>query len=98
MEKRIGVIAILVNNRKHIQKLNTILSGHSDLILGRMGLPIRDRGISVISLIIEGTTDSIGSLTGKIGKLEGVQVKSVLTRYREENDEPSIDPDPKEFH
>ncbi len=98
MEKRIGVIAILVNDRKHIQQLNTILSGHSDIIVGRMGIPMRDRGISVISLIIEGDTDQIGSLTGKIGKLEGIQVKSILTKYREDNNEPTIDTDPKEFH
>ncbi len=98
MEKRIGVIAILVNSRQHIQKLNSILSEHSEIIFGRMGLPMRDKGISVISLIIEGTTDNIGSLTGKIGKLEGIQVKSVLTRYREESDDKAINPDPKEFH
>jgi putative iron-only hydrogenase system regulator len=45
-----------------------------------MGLPLREKGINVISLIIEGTTDQIGTLSGKAGRLPGVQVKSVLTR------------------
>jgi putative iron-only hydrogenase system regulator len=45
---------------------------------------LRDRGISIISLIIEGNTDRINALTGKIGKLDGVEVKSILSKYKEE--------------
>jgi putative iron-only hydrogenase system regulator len=82
MEKRIGAAIILVENKESVEKLNTILSDHSLVILGRQGLPLRDKGISVINLIIEGTTDQISNLTGKIGRLEGVQVKSVLTKYK----------------
>jgi putative iron-only hydrogenase system regulator len=82
MEKRIGATLILVENKESVEELNTILSAHSLIILARQGLPLRDKGISVINLIIEGTTDQISSLTGKIGRLEGVQVKSVLTKYK----------------
>ena len=87
MEKRIGVIAILLEETESVQALNTLLSSFGDLILGRQGLPLRDKGIHIISIIIEGHTDRIGALTGKIGKLPGVQVKSVLTRYKETDDE-----------
>jgi putative iron-only hydrogenase system regulator len=82
MDKRIGAIIILLENRESVDALNAILSAHSGIILGRQGLPLRDRGISVINLIIEGTTDQISSLTGKLGRLDGAQVKSVLTKYR----------------
>jgi putative iron-only hydrogenase system regulator len=82
MEKRIGGIIILVEVKESVEELNSIISAHSEIILARQGLPLRDKGISVISLIIEGTTDQISSLTGKTGRLEGVQVKSILTRYK----------------
>ncbi len=64
-------------------RVNTLLTEHSEIILGRQGIPIRDHGINIISLVIEGDTDRINALTGKIGKLEGVEVRSILTKYRE---------------
>ena len=87
MEKRIGAIAILieddtVGDEQMVGRINAVLSKHGSLILGRMGLPLRDKGVSVISLVIEGTTDQIGALTGQIGNLKGIKVKSVLTGYR----------------
>lgn len=54
------------------------------MILGRQGIPIRSEGINIISLVVEGTTDQINALTGKIGKLEGAEVKSILTKYRKD--------------
>ncbi len=98
MEKRIGVVAILLHKRNNVQKLNSILSNHGEIIIGRMGLPLRDKGINIISLIVEGDTDRIGSLTGKIGKLEGIQVKSVLTGYREEDNDHKNGGKLEEFH
>ncbi len=65
-------------------RVNTLLTEHSEIILGRQGIPIRDHGINIISLVIEGDTDRINALTGKIGKLEGVEVRSILTKYREQ--------------
>jgi len=59
--------------------------------LGRMGIPVKDKGISIISLIIEGNTDEIGALTGKLGRFSGVEVKSTLTRYRGDSHEQSPD-------
>ena len=79
MEKRIGTTIIRVYNRQGVSQLNTILSKHADLILGRQGLPRAD-GTNLISLVLEGSTDEIGSLTGQIGRLNGIQIKSVLLK------------------
>lgn len=78
MEGRIGAVIILVGEESDIQRINHIISEHSDLILGRQGIPLRERSSSVISLVLEGDTDRMGSLTGKLGRLDGVKVKSVL--------------------
>ncbi len=87
MEKRIGIIAVLVEENSIAGQLNTIISSYSNIILGRQGMPFRDKGINIISLIVEGTTDQIGALTGKIGRLPKVRVKSVLTSYKENGDD-----------
>ncbi len=78
MENRIGAVIILVTDEVDIQRINSIISEHSELILGRQGIPLRSRSINVISLVLEGDTDLIGSLTGKLGRIPGVKVKSVL--------------------
>jgi putative iron-only hydrogenase system regulator len=78
MEQRIGAVIILVGEGGDIHRINAIISEHADMILGRQGIPLRDRSTSVISLVLEGNTDLIGSLTGKLGRLPGVKVKSVL--------------------
>lgn len=80
MEKRIGCVAILVTNLESVPKLNALLSESGAIIIGRLGLPVKDRGVHVISIVVDGTTDEIGALTGKIGKLDGIQVRSVLTK------------------
>ena len=78
METRIGALIVLVTEEGDIQQINAIISEHSELILGRQGIPLRDRSTNVISLVLEGNTDRIGSLAGKLGRLPGVKVKSVL--------------------
>ena len=79
MEKRVGTALILVESRENVQLLNEIISKHSQIIIGRQGLP-RSNGQSIISLVLEGTTDQIGSLTGQLGRISGIQVKSVLLK------------------
>ena len=78
MEQRIGALIILVQEDGDIHRINALISEHSHMILGRQGIPLRDRATSVISLVLEGNTDLIGSLAGKLGRLQGVKVKSVL--------------------
>jgi putative iron-only hydrogenase system regulator len=80
MEKRIGAIIILVKEKDNVQKLNDILTHHSSIILGRQGIPIRERGMNVISLVIEGTTDEVSTLSGQLGKLEGITSKAVFAK------------------
>jgi putative iron-only hydrogenase system regulator len=80
MEKRLGAALILVENKESVQKLNQILTDHADIIIGRQGIPLMTKGVSIISLVLEGSTDDLGSLAGKIGKLNGVQVKSLMMK------------------
>ena len=87
MEKRLGIIAIVVENKDSVPKVNELLSRHADLIQARMGLPRHEENVALISLVVEGDTDQIGSLTGRLGKLQGVRVKSVLVQSKgEKND------------
>jgi len=79
MEKRIGVIGLIVGNRTQAApKVNEVLTHFGDLIVARIGLPYKERNVSVISLIVEATTDELGAMTGKLGMLPGVQVKSLM--------------------
>lgn len=78
MEHRVGVIGIVIEDKEKVPKINTILSEHSEIIIGRMGVPYRERGISVISLIVDGSTDEIGAMTGKLGGVNGVKVRTAL--------------------
>lgn len=80
MEKRLGVVAIVVEDLEKAEDVNSVLHEFSNLIVGRMGIPYKDRGVSVISLIVDGTTDEISAMTGKLGKIIGVSVKSALTK------------------
>lgn len=80
MDKRIGVVGIVIEDLVHISEVNEILSQFGSIIVGRMGIPYRERGVSVISLIVDGTTDEIGALTGKLGKIIGLSVKSALSK------------------
>ncbi len=79
MENRIGTIIIGIGNRTEAPHVNEIISKHSKIIIGRLGLP-RNEGMSLINLVVEGTTDEIGSLTGQLGKLEGIEVKSAVLK------------------
>lgn len=76
MENRVAIIGIIVDNLKSSDVINTILHEFGSYIVGRMGIPYRERGISIISIIIDAPNDIINSMTGKLGKVEGVNVKA----------------------
>ena len=80
MEKRIGTITILIRDREAATSVNRLLSEHADIILCRQGLPFHDRPVAVISLIVEGSVDSINALTGMLGRVQGVEWKAVVTK------------------
>ncbi|HWR68284.1 MAG TPA: TM1266 family iron-only hydrogenase system putative regulator [Desulfomonilia bacterium] len=79
--RRIGVVSIIIHKRiESAMKVNEIITQYGDTIIGRMGIPYDPKGIHIIALIIHGTTDDIGALTGKLGNLPDVEVKTVLTK------------------
>ncbi len=81
MEKRLGFVGVIIHNRKKAApEVNGILTEFGDLIAGRMGIPHLKRDFSVIVLIVNATTDEVGALTGKLGKIPGVSVKSGLCK------------------
>ena len=82
MEKRYGFVGITLENKgDYALEVQRVLSEYSDIILGRMGLPhLENDQIAVITLIVQSSTDELGGLTGKLGKIPGVSVKSGLTK------------------
>ncbi len=79
MESRIGVVGIIIENPlQDAAKVNDILSQYSSIIVGRMGIPYRNRGVAVIALTVDGSNDAIGAMTGKLGQIRQVSVKSAL--------------------
>ncbi|MBE6064380.1 TM1266 family iron-only hydrogenase system putative regulator [Clostridium cochlearium] len=80
MNKRVGVVGIVVEDLDSSTRVNEVLHDYAHIIIGRMGVPYKEREISVISLIVDGTSDEISAMTGKIGKISGVTVKSAITK------------------
>jgi putative iron-only hydrogenase system regulator len=83
MEKRIGSVLILLQEKDAAPQVNAIISSHSSIIIGRQGLPVKNSLSGIISLVLEGTTDQIGSLTGQLGRVKGVEVKSVVLKFKD---------------
>ena len=81
METRVAVIGIIVENPEATTKLNEILHEYGEHIIGRMGIPYRERGISVISIAVDAPQDVISALSGKLGRLEGVTAKAAYSNY-----------------
>jgi putative iron-only hydrogenase system regulator len=80
-ERMVGVIAIIVKERDEAApEVNEVLTHFGTIVIGRMGLPYHDRGLNIITLIVDATTDQIGALTGKLGQIAGVTVKSTLAK------------------
>ncbi len=82
MEKRIAVMSIIVEQNDSVEKLNTVLHQASDYIIGRMGIPYREKGVSVISVVIDAPQDIISALSGKIGNINGVTVKTAYSNVK----------------
>jgi putative iron-only hydrogenase system regulator len=80
METRIAVIAIIVEDGESIAKMNELLHEYSSYIIGRMGLPYREKHVSLISIDIDAPMDVISALTGKLGNLEGISVKAAYSK------------------
>ena len=80
METRVAVISIIVENAESVERLNELLHEYGEYIIGRMGIPYRAKGINIISVAIDAPQDKINSLTGLIGKLDGVSAKAAYSK------------------
>jgi putative iron-only hydrogenase system regulator len=79
MDTRVAVIGIIVEDAESVEGLNAILHEYGDIIIGRMGVPYRERGINIISVAVDAPTDEISALAGKIGNLRGVSAKTAFS-------------------
>lgn len=80
MDTRVAVISIIVSNSEAIEQLNRLLHDYADFIIGRMGIPYKKKGVSIISVAIDAPMDRINSLTGALGRLEGISAKAAYTQ------------------
>lgn len=81
METRVAVAAIIVSNPESVGQLNALLHEYGQYIIGRMGIPYRQKGISIISIALDAPQDVISALTGKIGRLPGVNAKTTYSNF-----------------
>ena len=84
MEKRIGCVTIILERqRADVSTINELVSQFGDAVIGRLGLPYPERGVNIITLIVDASVERVSALTGKLGKLPGVQVKSLMAKNLE---------------
>ena len=82
METRIAALAILVEEPESVEKLNALRHDYAPYVLGRMGIPNRDKGVNVICLVQDAPMDVINALNGKLGRLPGVSAKAVMPKNK----------------
>lgn len=80
-EKRIAVLSVVVERREQAEKLNAYLSEFGEYIVGRMGIPYRERGVSVLCVVLDAPASAVNALTGKIGQLDGVTAKTLFGKF-----------------
>jgi len=81
METRVAVVSIILENSTSVEEVNKLISDNSDYIVGRMGIPYKKRGISIISVVIDSPQDIISTFSGKLGKLDGVSAKTAYSKF-----------------
>ncbi len=79
METRVAVMSIIVEKSETVEKLNAVLHDYGEFIIGRMGIPYRAKNINIISIAIDAPQDTIAALSGKIGRLDGISVKTAYS-------------------
>ena len=79
METRVAVISIIVAKEEAVERLNAILHDYAKYIIGRMGLPYRAKGVNIIYVAVDAPNDAISALSGKLGSLDGVSVKTAYS-------------------
>jgi len=89
MNTRVALIGIIVQNMESVEKLNVLLHQYNKYIIGRMGVPYREMGISIISVALDAPNDIISALSGKLGMLPGVSTKTIYAKLKDENKDES---------
>jgi putative iron-only hydrogenase system regulator len=79
METRVAIMGIIVENTESVQKLNNILHEYGEYIFGRMGIPYKEKRINVLSVAVDAPQDIISTMAGRIGKLDGISVKTAYS-------------------
>ena len=85
MDNRVALMAIIVEDKDSVKELNELLHEYCEYIVGRMGIPYHKRNISILSVAVDAPNDIISSLSGKIGKLKGVSIKTVYSNVGNAN-------------
>lgn len=80
MDTRVAVISIIVEDTEGVESLNMILHDFGQYIIGRMGIPYRDKGINIISIAVDAPTDKVNALTGAIGRIHGITAKAAYSK------------------
>lgn len=80
METRVALVGIIVEDMEAAEKINALLHEYNQYVIGRMGLPYREKGISIISVVVNAEADVISTLAGKLGMIKGVNVKTVYSK------------------
>lgn len=86
METRVAAVSIILENSNSVEEVNKLISDYSDYVVGRMGIPYKRRGISIISVVLDSPQDIISTFSGKLGKLDGVSTKTAYSKYVFNND------------
>ena len=87
MEKRVALISIIVESPESVDKLNALLHEYGQYIIGRMGIPYREKNINIISIAIDAPQDAINTLSGKIGRLSGITSKTAYSNVVSNDDQ-----------
>ena len=80
MEKRVAIVSIIVENGDNVDEINAILHAYAPYIIGRMGIPYREKNICIISVAMDAPEDEISALSGKIGRLSGISKKTAYAK------------------
>lgn len=83
METKIALIGIIVHEQGSVEQTNRLLHEYAEYVVGRMGIPYRDKGVSIISIVLDAPENMISSLSGKLGQIKGIRVKSMIAKQPE---------------
>lgn len=87
MENRVALLGIVVEQEGAVEPLNQLLHQYKDYIIGRMGIPYRQRGVNLISIVLDAPGDAISALAGKLGMLQSISAKTIYAKLPECNND-----------